>query len=253
MVEEFDGVEAVEVQVVGGDVTVTAAAGSARVEAEVVQGPPLDIEVVAGVLRIVHRPERLRGLVIGPRAIVSVVIDHTMPVTVRTVNADVFAAGTTTRTSLTTVSGRVTTTGLSGESSLRTVSGDIEADGVSGRVEASTVSGSITLSAKLGTSVSARSVSGDITLNMADAPTISASSVSGDVTIGLGSDATFDLDASTVSGRLDTTFPDDRLSSGRRRLRGSVGDGRGEVIVRTTSGNVAVLRRASTAALASAE
>ena len=48
----------------------------------------------------------------------------------------------------------------------------------------------------------------------------------------------------TVSGRLESGFPD-VLEAGKRRLRGRIGDGGRRLAVRTTSGDVTVLRRST--------
>lgn len=239
---QFDEADAVEVAIVGGDVAVTTSAGPVRVEADVLQGPPVDIEMDAGVLRVVHQPERITGLVIGPRAVVRVAVPEQVPVTVRTVSADVFVAGTT-DPSVATVSGRITASGVSGGSSVRTVSGDIEVEAVTDRLDANSVSGSITVTAMGVTDVKARAVSGDVTIDLPTAAATTCTTISGDVTVGLAATAAFDLDVTTISGRLDTTFPWDFLESGRRRLRGRVGAGGPDIVIRTTSGDVAVLRR----------
>lgn len=250
----FEGVERLSVEMIGGDLAITTGPGPARVEAEVIQGPPLEIYVDAGVLRIVHRPTRPRAmLAASPQARVAVIVPEDTGVTARTVSAGVFVSGVSGESSIITVSGRITASGLAGAPSLRTVSGDIEAEGVTGEVDAATVSGEIAMTAADVSAVRARTVSGDITLNLNRPSAVDATTVSGDATFGIAPDGTFEVDAASVSGRLDTTFPHDGLRAERRRLRGRVGEGGPRLAVRTTSGNVAILRREASSALAAAE
>jgi DUF4097 and DUF4098 domain-containing protein YvlB len=110
------------------------------------------------------------------------------------------------------------------------------------------VSGDLTISGGDPEAVSARSVSGDITLDLDDEAEVDCTTVSGDVALRLPAGSAIDLDVVTVSGRLETSFPDGGLDAGKRRLRGRIGDGGHRVTVRTTSGDVTVLRRESAGA-----
>jgi DUF4097 and DUF4098 domain-containing protein YvlB len=92
--------------------------------------------------------------------------------------------------------------------------------------------------------VTARAVSGEITLDFDETPDVDCTTVSGDVAVRLPSDAGIDFDAVTVSGRLQSGYPD-LLDSGKRRLRGRIGGGGRRLAVRTTSGDVVLLRRAA--------
>jgi DUF4097 and DUF4098 domain-containing protein YvlB len=90
-------------------------------------------------------------------------------------------------------------------------------------------------------------VSGDITLDFDGVPDVDCTTVSGDVAVRLPADAALEVDAVTVSGRLESSYPD-VLDSGKRRLRGSIGGGgRRRLTVRTTSGDMVLLRRSSAA------
>lgn len=244
---ELDGVSEIDVRIVAGEVSVTTGgSGGVRVEVDVVHGPPVEVELVDGVLLVEHRaPRTLGSLLAGgitAKAVVSLVVPEGTPALVRTVSADVFVAGTHAEASISTVSGRITATGLDGDVALRTVSGDIDVESVGGTVRVTSVSGDTTIGDADVEEVSARSVSGDVTLDLWSVPEVDCTSVSGDVALRLPGDAGVDLDAVTVSGRLETTFPD-ALDAGRRRLRGRIGGGGPRLAVRTTSGDVVVLRR----------
>ncbi|MEA3077282.1 MAG: hypothetical protein QOF60_2190 [Actinomycetota bacterium] len=243
-------VERLDVQIVGGEVTVSGGAGPARVEVEVLQGPDAEVSISGGVLRVVHEPERtLLGIVRGNvKAIVTVVVPEATATAVRTVSGDAFVAGIAAACSITTVSGRLTATGLDGEVRLKTVSGAIEVQGLSGTLDTNTVSGEVVVAGAEPSSVVSRSVSGGVTLDLRNAADVSCTTVSGEVAVRLPADAGADLDVSTVSGSLDVAFPTDDLEIGKRRIRGRIGGGGPVVSVRTTSGNVALLRRTSAAA-----
>ena len=93
-----------------------------------------------------------------------------------------------------------------------------------------------------------RRVLDHIDRHLDEAPDLDVRTVSGDVAVRLPSHAGLELDAVTVSGRLETSFPDGGLDSGKRRLRGRIGDGGSRFSARTTSGDVIVLRRADATA-----
>ena len=248
---ELDGIREVDVRIVGGEVSITAGAREStavRLEVEVTRGPDVEVEADGGVLAVQHQPLRSVGSLfngdLSVGAIVSVIVPEGTEARVRTVSGDVFVGGIRSSTSLTTVSGRITATALDGEVGLRTVSGDIDVQGVDGTVRANAVSGDVTISGGSPDEVTARSVSGELTLDFDDVPDVDCTTVSGDVAVRLPADADVDFDAVTVSGRLESGFPD-ALEAGKRRLRGRIGDGGPRLSVRTSSGDVTVLPRTS--------
>lgn len=247
---ELEDVHEVDVRLVGGEVSITACgreSTSVRLEVEVLRGPDVEVDVVEGVLVVAQQPVKTLGALLNGdlavRANVTLIVPEGTDVRARTVSGDVFVAGIRSSSSLTTVSGRITATALDGEVGLRTVSGDIVVQGVDGSVRANAVSGDVTISGGAPSEVTARSVSGELTLDFDGVPDVDCTTVSGDVAVRLPSHAGVDVDAVTVSGRLESGFPD-ALESGRRRLRGRIGDGGRRLSVRTTSGDVTVLRRA---------
>ena len=266
---ELPRVVEAHVRIVGGEVAITAAPGPAKVDAKVVHGEPLEVEVDGGVLTIVHEPERwsvgaISGVgtfKIGPitlgggsskatrnEAVVVLTVPPDTPVTVRTVSGEVVLAGLRAGVSLTTVSGRITATDIAGDVALRSVSGVIEAEAVDGPVSANVVSGEVTVTGRV-PRLTGHSVSGDLTFDLDTVPEVSLSTISGDVLLRLPAGASLHLDLVTMSGMLDTAFPVDGRHD-KRRLSGDVGEARGaatggawpSVNVRTMSGDVAVLR-----------
>ena len=249
---ELDGVLRLDVRIVAGEVDVTATAGEpggpVRVEVEVLRGPDVDVELADdGTLVVDHQPVRSLADLIGGKlsckANVAVVVPEGTPTHVRTVSGDAFVGGILAGTSITTVSGSITATGLDGEVALKTVSGDLDVQRVGGYVRVNTVSGDVTISGGEPEEVNAKAVSGDLTFDLDEVPEVDCTTVSGDVALRLPADAGIDLDAVTVSGRLETSFPDDGLDAGRRRLRGRIGGGGRRIAARTTSGDVILLRR----------
>lgn len=247
---ELEGVHELDVRLVGGEVTVTAGGSGAtvRLEVDVVRGPAVVVDLSDGRLFVEHQPIRTLGNLLGGGANVcanvSVIVPEETVTNIRTVNGDVFVGGITSATSITTVSGRITGTGLDGEVGLRSVSGDVDVQGVGGTVRANVVSGDLTISGGDPEEVTARSVSGEITLDFDEVPDVDCTTVSGDVAVRLPADAGLELDAVTVSGRLESGYPDG-LEGGKRRLRGRIGGGGRRVSARTTSGDVILLRRAA--------
>ena len=251
---ELEDIHEVDVRIVGGEVSITAGARegeartSVRLEVEVHKGPDVEVTVEDGVLVVQHQPVRSLGNLLSGdlsvRANVSVIVPEGTEVRARAVNGDVFVGGIRSSSSVSTVSGRITATALDGEVGLRTVSGDIDVQGVGGTVRVNAVSGDVTISGGAPDEVTARSVSGELTLDFDGVPDVDCTTVSGDVAVRFPSDADVDLDAVTVSGRLESGFPD-ALDVGKRRLRGRIGDGGRRLVVRTTSGDVTVLRRST--------
>lgn len=251
---DLEGVHRLDVRIVAGEVNVSASTaatgGPARLEVDVVRGPDVDVELDdEGTLVVEHRPvrslSRLLGGEFGAQATVTIIVPAATPTQVRTVSADAFVAGIEAGTSVATVSGRITVTGLDGDVNLRTVSGDVEAQDVDGVVHTNAVSGDLTINGGEPEEVTARTVSGDVTLDLDAGADVDCTTVSGDVALRLPADAGLDLDVVTVSGHLETSFPDGDLDAGKRRLRGRIGDGGRRVTVRTTSGDTVVLRRAA--------
>ncbi|MCK5567884.1 MAG: DUF4097 family beta strand repeat protein, partial [Actinomycetia bacterium] len=88
--------------------------------------------------------------------------------------------------------------------------------------------------------VDASTVSGDIFIEQNAVSDMKLGSTSGDVRISLPEDSQFYLDISTVSGDIKHDFSIKVISSGRRDLEGTVGDGEDRIMISTVSGDVTI-------------
>lgn len=154
--------------------------------------------------------------------------------------------------------------GFNGDMQLETTSGGMDIRGFDlNRLTAKSVSGGIEVASVATTSSSVGSTSGRIRLidfsgdldfslvsGSIDAgfntsgTVIRGKTVSGDVSLSLPSDASFELEADTVSGKIDCDFPVTVMGSQPRRgLRGTVGSGGGSVDIQTVSGSIGIHRK----------
>ena len=179
-----------------------------------------------------------------------------------------------------TASGSVEATDVKGNVSVDVGSGDIELTGVAGNVSVDTGSGDVGLSDINGESIMADTGSGDIdgehltcvrvgmdtgsgdiTLDALKVEKIDCDTGSGSILVALDSDlegASFDtgsgdvtleigpnlgasLDIETGSGDIDIDAPHQATRNRRNEFRGTVGDGKGTVIIETGSGDVRVM------------
>jgi DUF4097 and DUF4098 domain-containing protein YvlB len=140
------------------------------------------------------------------------------------------------------VSGDLRMENIAGDAFVKAVSGDIEITKVRGSIEADAVSGDIKL---LGVSdastIDVKTVSGNVTYQGVIKPGAhyELKAHSGDVRLSIPADSSFDLEASTFSGDIDSEFQ--ITTSGKispREIRGTVGKGGATLILKTFSGNV---------------
>ena len=182
------------------------------------------------------------------------------PVVATTTSGDVrFEDGAKAR--LRTVSGDVVAHRASGPLHLRTTSGDVRVDDAADSLDVSSQSGTLVIgSAPRG--IAASTVSGDLTLAGPTAGRIRLETtageldallsaavtaaelrtVSGALKVALSPGLRADLDLGTVSGQMDVAVSLDRAESGRTRLRGAVQGGGVPVILRSSSGDIDVVR-----------
>jgi lia operon protein LiaG len=151
-----------------------------------------------------------------------------------------------------------------GDMQLETISGRIDISGFNlNMLTAKSISGAIEVSSMATTSISVGSTSGRVRLadfsgnldfNLvsgsldagfnASGSDIRGKTVSGGVSLNLPSDASFELEADTVSGRIDCDFPITVTGSQPRRgLRGTVGSGGSSVDIKTVSGGINIHRQ----------
>ncbi len=194
-------------------------------------------------------------------------------VDVRSVSGDVKVTGAKGEVHVESVSGNVEGDSLGAIARIKTVSGDAQVSGVSGDGELTvgSISGDVTARGVKCRSLEATSVSGEVRLidvgcERARVSTISGSveysgnlarngryelkAHSGNVRLALASDTGFELDASTFSGTVRSDLPVNVRATGdregrasRHSLSGTYGDGSAQLVVKTFSGDIAIVKR----------
>jgi hypothetical protein len=145
--------------------------------------------------------------------------------------------------SVDTGSGNVILTDVSGDMiNADTGSGDIEGDHVRcDQLAMDTGSGDITMDAVAVSKISCDTGSGSILVAIeGDLEGGNFDTGSGDVTLEVGPDLGASLDIETGSGDIDIDTPHQATRNRRSEFRGTVGDGKGNVIIETGSGDVRV-------------
>jgi DUF4097 and DUF4098 domain-containing protein YvlB len=138
--------------------------------------------------------------------------------------------------------------GLRGPVDVQSVSGPVQASGVTGDLSAHTVSGDLTVAEGGGGSVRAKTVSGAVTIDLQASGDrdINLTSVSGDLTVRLPDTSDLQVKLQSTSGQVSSAF--DQLerdrTPGRYTAWGRLGAGTGRLRAASTSGHVALLRRA---------
>ncbi len=127
----------------------------------------------------------------------------------------------------------------------RSVNGNVQARGLSQDVEAVTVNGKVTVST---TGLArATSVNGSLDIEMGRGAwdgEVEFETVNGSITITMSGDVHADVSASTVNGSISTDYPlTIQGRFGPKRLRGTIGDGGGELVLSTVNGSISLRRR----------
>lgn len=238
----------VEIDLVGGELTVTSTEGPTKVDVEVLAGPPAAVTLENGVLCIRHghpgamtpslanqpgpslRGRRsaswveAAGRVMAGRqaAAVTVAVPASTPATISAVSADLTVAGLGRGVRVSGVSAAIVLESIAGGLRVRTVSGEVEAQHIEGDVEVSTVSGDVTIDGRTAR-LEARSVSGDLSFDVEGLRSASLTTVSGHVAVRLPGAAHGRLELRTASGEIDSAFELVGVAD-RRRVRASFGD-----------------------------
>lgn len=143
-------------------------------------------------------------------------------------------------------SGNVTVEEVTGEQVLvDTGSGSVRGSGIrSESLEVDTGSGRITLLAVDAADIMVDTGSGSVELDLAaDIDNLEVDTGSGGVTLRVPGDLGARFEADTGSGTIDVEIPIDEDIRRRTYLRGTLGDGRGSILVDTGSGSIRVLGR----------
>ncbi|MFD7640242.1 DUF4097 domain-containing protein [Kitasatospora sp. NPDC059795] len=259
-----EAVHILHVRAVDGTVNVVPTEGPARLEVAALEGEPLEVTLLDGVLTVSYKDlswaefgeaaksvqtvkSYFSGLRRKRRVEVTVAVPAAAAVKVGTVSAHATVSGIAGEVGVHGASGDTTLAGLTGLVSANTVSGDVDAEGLSGELKVNTVSGAVTLVAGSATRIRAHSVSGAVTLDLdAATPTdIGVTTVSGAVGVRLPSFADAKVQAGTTSGTLSSAFAELQVGGGwgSKKLSGQLGSGAGRLQVTTVTGAVTVQRR----------
>jgi DUF4097 and DUF4098 domain-containing protein YvlB len=174
-------------------------------------------------------------------------------VTVRNVNgtllvdthsAEVEASGTRGALTIDVGSGGVRARDVQGRLLIDTGSGDVRLEGSSGdEVRIDTGSGNVTLARVTADRLNLDTGSGSVLVGLAgDVTELLIDTGSGDVTLRVPDALGASLEIETGSGGIEVDVPVAVTRRGRNELSGSLGDGRGRIVIDTGSGDVTVAR-----------
>ena len=251
----FDEVHRVLVKTVEGSVNVVGSDDRPTLELSDLSGEPLRVSDEDGTLTIDYerpwRPWPLSWLVGGSqrrKAVLTLAVPRDCRVELKVVSANLMVGGLQGAVEAHTVSGEVTLTGLRGPVEAESVSGPVQASGVTGDLSARSVSGDLTVAEGGGGSVRAKTVSGALTIDLQASGDrdINLTSVSGDLTVRLPETSDLQVKLQSTSGQVSSAFEQlerDR-TPGRYTAWGRLGAGTGRLRAASTSGHVALLRRA---------
>jgi len=251
----FDEVHRVLVKTVEGSVSVVGSDDRPTLELSELSGEPLRVQLDGGALTIDYerpwRPWPLAWLTGGAqrrKAVLTLAVPRDCRVELKVVSASLMVGGLEAPVDAHTVSGEVTLTGLRGPVEAETVSGPVQASGVTGDLSARTVSGDLTVAEGGGGSVQARTVSGAVALDLQASGDrdIRLSSVSGDLTVRLPEASDLEVRLQSTTGQVASAFEqlEHDHTPGRHSARGRLGAGGGRLRASSTSGHIALLRRA---------
>lgn len=181
-----------------------------------------------------------------------------------TQSGSIESAGTSGSLSIDTGSGAVRVAGATGDLEVDTGSGAVTLEGVAGgrvlvdtgsgsvqgsdirceSVEVDTGSGRITLLALAAPDIMVDTGSGGVEVDLvADVERLEVDTGSGGVTLRVPDGLGARMEADTGSGTIDVEVAIDASTRRRSHLRGTIGDGRGSIVVDTGSGSIRVLGR----------
>lgn len=126
---------------------------------------------------------------------------------------------------------------------VQSVNGDIDLRGVSGKLNVESTNGDIQIGDATDAALRASTSNGDIEFEGSLAPNdiSTISTISGDVVVRLPEDSSFTLDATTISGEIDSDFELQDGQESRRERSGTVGNGGPRLEIETTSGDISVI------------
>ncbi|WP_312676215.1 DUF4097 family beta strand repeat-containing protein [Microbacterium sp.] len=256
---DLEDIRKLKVGLIGGQIDVVAHdEPGVRIEVHAVTIKDLRIEASGDVVEIDHPQLRWDNFlevfrnfsVTGPKAEISVAVPRQIALTLGVVSASALVSGLETDARLNTVSGDIIVDGITGDLSANAVSGDVQIRGLTGTLNANSVSGEVAATGSI-RKATIDTVSGNMLVDSTGrVDAVSLNTVSGDSTVRIdeGHPANFVL--RSVSGRLMVDGIK-RSTSGPSNYVDSVGELSGsfvDVRANSVSGDVTVLRRASTPA-----
>ena len=163
-----------------------------------------------------------------------------------TVNGSILSSGNSGRLELNSVNGEIEDTGSSGRVAYSTVNGDLNIASSASEVEIDTVNGDAVLQLQGTQTLTLETVNGDfdVTLTGTSSPQIQGDSVSGDLAFVLDTGLDARVSLQTHSGDIDNGLsdaqPEGERFGPRESLQFTVGQGSGEIELRSISGSLSV-------------
>jgi DUF4097 and DUF4098 domain-containing protein YvlB len=214
------------------------------------------IEFRGGELSVEVPELRSFGLSFGRRGsvILRIQTPHGATAAIKTRSADIEARGRYARVDVNSTSGDIEVAEVEGDAGFNTVSGDLRAgriggnaqlsavsgdavlDSVGGRLRVNSVSGDVTVR-EAADSVKVESVSGDVQLDSVASGDVELNSISGDLRVGIKRGSRLGVDATAVSGDLDSD-----IELGSEQEAGGDDGPLVELRARTISGDLRITR-----------
>lgn len=263
MTHTLDGIVALKVRIVHGQVNIIPTDDPVTFEITDVEGEPLEVTQEAGILTIHYKDltgqgllDRLKPIQLGGyrdlstrRATVNLRVPRECPVEVTTASAPVVAAGLNSRTRIRSASGEVTLDHVSGEAEVNTASGDASVRNPGGTLGFNSATGQLAVAGGRLAELRAKTASGHVLVDTDLAPSarVRVNTVSGEVALRVPSESSATVELRAVTGKVDSDFGlDRRTAPARNSLSGKIGVGvdPASISINTVSGRTALLRRA---------
>ena len=258
---DIETVRSLKVGLIGGQIDVIAHdEPGARIEVHGVTIKDLRIEVTGDAVEIDHPQLRWDNFLevfrnfgtSGPKAEISVAVPRSVALNLGVVSASALVSGIQNDARLNTVSGDIIVDGLTGDLTVNAVSGDVQIRELVGALGANSVSGDVAATGAL-RKATIDTVSGSMLVDSTgDLHAVNLNTVSGNTTVRLDEGYPANFVVRSVSGKaqLDGVVRSGRGSGPMTNFSGSAGELSGafaDIRVNSVSGDITVLRRATSA------
>jgi DUF4097 and DUF4098 domain-containing protein YvlB len=218
--------------------------GEIRVRASFKNAPRLDYEAVqdGDTVRVTVRKKGGSFAIFrSPGARLEITAPVNTTIDLGTSNGRIEVSGIEGSGPIRTTNGRITLEKARGDHEITTSNGRIEIDGMEGSGELATSNGSITVKSVIG-GFNATTSNGSIHFSgeLAKSSKNRFETTNGSVRVRLTGTPGLRVDAQTSNGKVTSELPVQVISSSRNRLAGTIGDGHGELVVRTSNGSVTI-------------